>query len=205
MRTSEVYTISSRDIDLFLLKKTPHFYTFLIFDIECKVKISRLEGKKTIFFHVVYEDGTPSSVQVDSQKRWEFGLSGLKDLIEEYKKCELQLPKEGRDMFSNYKVTEVKFGAVNDVALETAVEKIASDLKDVEVKVKGEKTFLIKDGSAIELNGTEFQDLILKYVLGKTVSELVHNRSMFDLITRLGLIEEVKLEKPKDDLAAIFG
>ena len=108
-------------------------------------------------------------------------------------------------MFSNYKIKEVTFGEISDVALESAVEKIAVDLEGVEIKTKTDKTYLVKDGEAVELRGAEFQKLVDNYVKGKTVAALRNNKEMFTLITKLGIIDEVTLTKEKGGLSAIFG
>jgi len=108
-------------------------------------------------------------------------------------------------MFTNYKITSVEFSEISDVALEAAMEKLAGQMDGVEIKTKGEKTYLVKDGTAIELNGAEFIDLVKKYVIGKTEAELTRNTTMYTLIKTLGIVKSATVEKDESSLSSIFG
>lgn len=205
MRTSEVYQIKADEIDLFHQRSTPHFHFFKVFGQEKKVSKKVIGLDSPVFIHVIKHDGKIRNIEVLNHVRFEFDFKNLVNLVEYYKRMKMETPKEESNMFSNYKITDVKFGEVIDIALESAIEKIAKDLDGVEIKTRGEKTFLVKDGNAIELQGGEFQKLVESYVKGKTVSSLRNNSAMFSLITKLGIIESVQLSKEKDDLSSIFG
>lgn len=206
MKRCELYMLRIVDIDKFVIRRTDHYLVFLIFGLICKMKISRILSAENIFFYITIVDNKPVSIIGDVKERWEFKLLSERfNLIEEYKKQNLKTPKEGRAMFSNYKITAIEFSDIQDVALETALEKLASKLDGVELKEKGEKTFLVKDGAAIELNGKDFQSLISRYVIGKTEAELTRNASMFELIKTLGIIKSATVEKVQGDLSSIFG
>lgn len=205
MKRCELYMLRTIDVDKFVIRKTDYYLVFLIFGLSCKMKINRILSSENIFFYITVIDDKPVQIVGDVKERWEFKLlAGHFNLVEIYKKRNLKTPKEERAMFSNYKITEIEFAEINDVALEAALEKLASKLDGVELKTKGDKTFLVKDGIAIELNGKDFQELIKGYVLGKTEAELTRNTSMFELIKTLGIIRSAKVEKVQGDLSSIF-
>lgn len=205
MKTREMYVLNVSDFDKFVIRRTKFFFIFLVFNHECKMKIDRVLQANKLFFYITKENNKPINVIGDINQRWEFQLSSSFDLVETYKKQNLKTPKEERAMFTNFKITEVEFREVNEVALETAIEKVADRMDDVEIKTKGNKSFLVKDGSAIEINGAEFVNLIKKYVIGKTEAELTRNSSMYQLIKSLGIIKSAKVEADESDLSSIFG
>lgn len=200
-----MYTLNISNVDKFVIRRTKFFFTFLIFGHECKMKIDRVLQADKLFFYITKENNKMIDVIGDTNQRWEFQLSNTFDLVEIYKKQNLKTPKEERAMFTNFKITEVEFREVSEVALETAIEKVADRMDGVEIRSKGGKSFLVKDGTAIEINGAEFVNLVKKYVVGKTEAELTRNASMYQLIKSLGIIKSAKVEADESDLSSIFG
>jgi len=196
--TAQSFWIFKKDLTLFILDETSTNYYVDFFGIQGSIK--KPVNVKRVF---VYCNG--EKITISLSERFEYNLFSSMNLIEVYHHNDWDFPKEKRDMFSNFKITNVEFGEVSDVALETAVEKIAGNLKGVEIKTKADKTYLVKDGSAIELNGEEFISLVDAYVKGKTVSGLSRNSEMFTLIKNLGIIKKVTLESKGGDLSSIFG
>lgn len=193
-----VFVLYSDEVDLFTVEKTKHEISLEIFGIEKTIFFN--PNIQRIFIHVM-----DNQLSIQNLKLFEYGLIKERKLLDFYNEKGWKTPKEKNIMFSNYKITDVKFGDISDIALETAVEKIAHDLEGVEIKTKGDKTYLIKNGKAIELKGEEFTSLVEKYVKGKTVAGLRRNKEMFTLISNLGIISEVTLTSQADDLSSIFG
>lgn len=192
-----VFLLYPKDLDLFIVDTTNDEICLEIFGI-CRWIPKYVDT--LLYVHQLNGD-----ITISRTKNFEFGLIQERKLTAVYEEERWITPKERDNMFSNYKITDVKFGEISDVALETAVEKIAHELQGVEIKTKGEKTYMVKNGKAIELKGEEFIALVQKYVVGKTVSGLRRNKEMFTLIQNLGIISEVTLQCQADDLSTIFG
>lgn len=191
-----IFILKSENFDLFTVEERPFEIRLEIFGVKQWIN----ELKDNLFITV-----KSGRMTMHKNKAFEFNLLKEKDLNDFYKENRLETPKEKNTMFSNFKIKDVKFGEISDVALETAVEKIAGQLEGVEIKTKADKTYLIKNGKAIELKGDEFIGLVEKFVKGKTVAGLRRNKEMFTLIQNLGIISEVTLENQADDLSTIFG
>lgn len=203
---SEVYVLSLNAADQFIIRTTKQFYVFLIFGHQCKISINKALKGNNLFFHITRDvEGDINKIQADTKRRFEFQGVKLQMLSEEYRKRKLKTPKEERAMFTNYKITSVEFAEINEVALEAAMEKLAGQMDGVEIKAKGEKTYLVKDGTAIELNGEEFVAMVKKYVIGKTEAELTRNTSMYNLIKTLGIVKSATVERDESSLSSIFG
>jgi len=192
------FWINKKDLYKFIIDETDTHYFLNIFGENNRVYKST-EFEK-LFIYV-----TETYFAISLIEKFEYALLSSMNLVEVYEHYKWEFPQEKKEMFNNFVIEDVVFGEVNEVALETAVEKIASDLQGVEIKTKNDKTYLVKDGSAIELNGDEFIALVEKYVKGKTVNALSKNREMFTLIKNLGIIKEVKLTSKDSGLSSIFG
>jgi len=203
---SEIYLLTGTSADQFIIRRTKQFYVFLIFGHQCKISIEKALKGNNLYFHVTRDaEGDIHRIQIDTRKRFEFQGIKLQLLQDVYKKLKLKTPKEERNMFANHKITKVEFAEINDVALEAAVEKVAANLSGVEIRTKGDETYLVKDGTVIQLNGEDFLNLVKDYVVGKTISELTRNNEMYTLIKTLGIIKSATVEKDASSLSSIFG
>ncbi len=205
MKVKEVYILKVEDADKFILRTTKHFHIFEVFGNQCRMRTNKVVSAVKLYFYVTKDGDKVISVVGGAQDRFEFSTVDSFDLVKAYKERKLKTPKEGRSMFTNFKITSIDFREVNDVALEAAIEKVAATMDGVEIKTKGDKSYLVKDGSAIELNGKEFQELVAKYVVGKTEADLTRNAPMYQLIKSLGIIKKATVEADESDLSTIFG
>lgn len=196
-----VFELAKKEYGRFIVEEDKIWAVFNFFNIKLNVKQAML--KKSVLYFVVSEGITDEgqvrgTVSYYNELPFHFNISERRSLIENN--------LEGENaMLDGFKIAEVTLGDINDVALEVAVEGMAKSLDGVTIKKKGTKTYLVKDGSTIELNGEEFQSMVANYIKGKTVSELRSNNSMYQLITKLGLVQKITLEKETGDLSAIFG
>lgn len=193
-----VFTIDLDELDLFIIEESKGEIFLEVFGMTRNIFTT--PKIKTLFVHIMNE-----YMIVARAKKFEYSLVREKKLIDFYNEKGLKTPKERNNMFSNYKITSVKLGEINDIALECAVEKIADQLKNAEIRTKGDKTFLVQNGTVVELTGEEFSKQMTEYMVGKTVFSVRNSKTMSTIIENLGIIEEVTLVKQKDSLSSILG
>ena len=194
-----VFTMTPSEVKSFIVDLKDEIVTLEIFGI--KILINQKLTKRKLFIHKASDmcfDVTPT-------KRFEFNLVQERKLIEFYEENGWKTPKERDNMFSNYIIKDIKIGEINEIALEVAIENFAKTSTGVEIRTKGDKTYVINSGAVIELKSEAFGDMIKKAVVGKTLSNLKLNPGIFNIIKTLGVIEEVTLEIKKGDISSIFG
>jgi len=205
MQVKKLFSIEIKDYYKFIVDKDKYKTFFELFGALIPIKNKQLNEHK---LYIVAQFGKPNEIvnaTVTPSIPFQCELLTEEDLVEAYYSRNMKTPRGGTEMFDTYKVTNVEFGEVNEVALEVAIEDIAKNLPGVVLKKKRDKVHLVKDGSAVELNGAEFKGLIERYMKDKTVAELRGNTAMYGLITKLGLLKKVTLEKSEGDLSAILG
>jgi hypothetical protein len=209
-----IYVLKKDNFEKFIIEKTKTITIFSIFNNQCMIASEILDTTDILFFHAETLDRKVSNVIIDVERRLDFDMATEFNLTESYMLKGIEFPnknqinncnKEEFLMFENYKITNIEFGEINPVALETAIEELSADLEGVSLKEKDGKTYIVKEGTAIELDSEEFQSQVQKYVIDKTMSELKKSPAMYKLITKLGIIKTVALTKVEDNLAAIFG
>lgn len=219
----EIFAIKSNEFPLVLVSEHEWIDPFVNIRIRRNTEVLRitilnndfdLEKWPVVYCHVRWlnEDKTiPDSVFISKEISWDFSIAPIYDWEHFYNKGErilfLEKSNESEDetMFENYQIVDIEFGELNPVALKTAVKEIAKTLDGVSIEKEGGETYLVKDGTAVLLEGKEFQAQVQKYVVGKTMAELKKSPAMHKIITKLGLISKCTLQKSDEGIADIFG
>jgi hypothetical protein len=128
-------------------------------------------------------------------------LKLLPSSAREYKK---ENTKE-TDMFSKHIITSVTTAAVNPIALELAVKKLAAGSSKFQIVERKDVWYLIADGAdPLELDGDALRAALEAELVGKTLGDIRANSGITSLIQNLGLIETITLTKPKTSLADLL-
>ena len=210
---TEVFAIRKCDIDKIIVSSTSTGYNCEAQRINCEITFGMYDSLHDLdyfYFHVNFYKSKDCYVKVGIIKDWQYQLIENKDLLRYYETGEIvpiRIEKYVKEetMFQNYVIQEVEFGELNIVAIKASLKEIAKTMDGVSIEKEGSETYLVKDGTAVKLDSKEFQDQVQKYVVGKTISELRKNAAMYQLITKLGLINKCVLTKSESGLAGIFG
>jgi len=119
-------------------------------------------------------------------------------------KRKLQFKEEEKIVFENYRIEEVELNELDEVALEVAMTELLEEHPGVKVKEKKDKLYLIKGGKSVCLEPESFKKTVLKMVKGKTMKQISKLGILYDMITRLGILNKVVLVKQDSDLEDIF-
>ncbi len=129
----------------------------------------------------------------------------IDDQISEMIPAKPKQMKKENDMFENYKVTSLEIGDLTDEALEFALEDLENSNSDFQIRKKGDKTFLWKDGKVLPIKGKEFISMVETAIVGKTLKEIKTKGMLFTLIEKMSLFDKITLEKPESDFESILG
>ena len=186
MRTSELYEITVSEIDLFLIRTTKDFYIFKIFGNEKRVAKERINSEQNVFIHISKNKNKISRIEILNHIRFEFDHKEVVNLAKKYETLKMKTPKGEGKMITDYKVKKgsIVFKDIDDIAFEVAVEKVQSIMGGTELKVKGDKVYLIKDGTAEEVTVERFKEKVVDFVTGKTEAQMNKSKSVIPLLMR---------------------
>jgi len=198
--SAECYKLYRDDIiEKYMANATEHSYIFNFFNREVYVDRVMLDENREIFLHTITNaDGHAIQVFIEPKKRWEFKLIETKG----------EIVKE-KSILEGQKIKEVVFREIDPIALETALEKLELG-EDVQLKTKGDDTYLVSSGKSLKITGKDFQSYLSKFLIGKYITELDNpstkkKRIMKELITKLGIIKGFVTETEDEGLEAFFG
>ena len=114
-----------------------------------------------------------------------------------------------KSILEGQKIKKVLFKEIDPIALESALEKIELG-DDVQLKTKGEDTYLVSAGKSLKITGQDFHSYLSKFLVGKYVNDIDNpstkkRRIMKELITKLGIVKGFELETEDEGLEAFFG
>jgi len=193
----EVYTD-----DIFknnLIEETDYTYIF-------KFKQGMVICSKSIIskYNVLYlhYNGHTEELFLSHERRWEFKLIETKFEGEEIMKNE-------KNILEGHKIKKVIFKEIDSIALESALERIELG-EDVQLKTKGEDTFLVTAGKSLKITGDDFRNHMEKFLVGKYINDINNpstkkRRIMKELIMKLGIIKGFETEIEEAGLEAFFG
>lgn len=134
------------------------------------------------------------------------GSNIINDKEDELKKVDKDFFKGDNCMnFENYKIEEIELNKLDDMALEVALEKlkISGDF-EFYIKTKNEKTYLVKDGMSLELNGEQFINEMKNMCIGKTIKD-IKDKPLMKIVESINLIKSIKMSAKEPDLNIFFG
>ncbi len=185
-------------------------HLFCIFDVFFSITPPDWYASNIFYLHAYLDDcGIINKIQALTTKRFEFNFVPEEDLDQALKLKggnNLQKEEEDSNMFNSFVIDEFDLGDIDTVALEVTIKEWAKGKDGVTLHTKGEDVYMGKEGSgkSVRVGGEEFKILIEKYLKGKTVSDLVKNPDLYNLIQGLGVVKSVTLTSVETSLGDFF-
>ncbi|MDH3601284.1 MAG: hypothetical protein OEU26_16835 [Candidatus Tectomicrobia bacterium] len=194
-------------LDAYIERRTDQQVVFAIGAMTCRIGREIVASHDTLYFHIEEQGGEVLNVIVDTVHRQEFSHCPERELLQTFAPPRrAQEPTQDRTkLFSAYMIEHVEIREPSIVALEAAIEKLATELQDVAFRVRADGAYLIKEGTAVKLDSGALRTLVEEYLQGRRLADLHENKAISHLVSELGLIQRLRLSRPEDDLSAIFG
>ncbi len=202
--TSECYILYRDDILKNNLKtEDDSNYVFYFPQINIDVYANKrlIEKNKELYLHATRSSDNNYITQafIESSRRWEFKLIEIQK----------ELKMKEKSLLEGHKIKKVVFRTIDPIALEAALEKLELG-EDVQLKNKGDHTYLVSAGKSLKITGEDFQKYLSTFLIGKYVEDIQNpstkkRRIMKELIVKLGIVKGFETEIEDEGLEAFFG